>query len=241
MLTEGADASLTVDGYTVTSSSNTVTGVIKGVTLKLVAADSDNTITLDVSRDTSVLSDQVSTLVDKLNSALSYIKSQNTYNESDDTANVLMGNATLSSIRSNIADTLLESVSGNSTYTTAASIGISYGSDGTLSFDSSTFAAALAENPDEVINVVKSLSSSLYTSLDAYVDPTTGTLTKTEDSINERISEVEEQLEAAEARCEKQNEILEEQFSKLMTLISSTSTISSYLTYQIDALNSSSD
>ena len=148
----GQDATFSVDGYSMTSASNTVTGVIPGVTLTLMGTNS-TAIDLNITQDTSGLSTSASTLVADLNSVLSAINTQNTYNSSSSssTSNVLMGNPTLYGIKNSITATLLGNIQGNSTYTTAASMGITFGSGGTLSLTPTSSPAALSANPTETV------------------------------------------------------------------------------------------
>ena len=138
----------------VNSATNTVSGVIPGVTLSLTGTNPNTAINVNITQDNSGLDSQVNTLVGDISSALSYINSQNTVALFTllplSTANVLMGNASLFTMKNTITNTLLENISGNSTYTTAASIGINFQSDGTVTLDSDTFAGALSANPTEV-------------------------------------------------------------------------------------------
>ena len=215
----GQDAQLTVDGYAVTSASNAVTGVINGVTLNLTGTNPTTAINLNITEDTSGLSSQASTLVSDVSTALAYINSQNTYSSSSSsssssaTANVLMGNASLFSIKNSIVNTLLENISGNSTYTTAKSIGINFASDGSVSLDSNTFAAALSANPTEVQNVVQTLSTDLYKKLNVYVDPNTGTINSIR-SINTQVNNINTQLATVDANCARQATALENEYTR---------------------------
>ena len=243
VLQEGRDASFSVDGYEMTSSSNTVTGVIEGVTLTLKKTSPDTAINLDITADHSNLSDSVSTLVSDISAALSYIKTQNTYSGDDSTvtAPALMGDSVLAGIKRTITTKLFAPIEGNSIYTTAKSIGISYASDGTVSLNADTFAAALSDNPDEVLNAVKTLSTNLYNALNVYVDPTTGTIQSIENTINARISDLTDQITSVEERCDRQAEVLKKQFSALETLISESSYTKNYLTQQVNAWKGNSN
>ena len=241
----GQNAELTVDGYSVTSASNTVSGVIPGVTLSLTGTNSSSDpITLTISQDTSTLTTDVNTLVSDINSVLSYINTQNTYNSSSSssssTSNVLMGNPTLAAIKSSIDDTLLGNISGNSTYTTADSIGIEFGvngsTDGTISLDSNTFSAALSANPTEVINAIKSISASLYTNLNGYVDPTTGTLTSLQSSISDKITSINQQLTQVDERCSKQAQVLQNEYNNLEVAIENSNNTKTFLTDMVNAM-----
>jgi flagellar hook-associated protein 2 len=239
----GEDAVLSVDGYTVTSSSNTVTGVISGVALDLVGTNENSPITLTVERSTDAISDNLDTLVGYINDALSYIKKQNTYSEAsdDETANILMGNSTLAGIKRSITSMVQGTIEGNSTYTTATSIGITVTSTGTISLDADALAAALSDNPDEVINAVKSFSSSLYDKLDVYVDPNTGTLVSIQNSVQSRIDNLEDRIEDAEDRFARKAEVLSAKYAALEVLISESDMLSSYLTQIVDSMTKSSD
>jgi flagellar hook-associated protein 2 len=245
LIQKGQDAAFSIDGYDMTSPSNTITGVIPGVTLTLTGTNS-TAIDLNITQDTSGLSTNASTLVSDLNSVLTYINSQNTYNSSSSsstssTSNVLMGNTTLYGIKNSITTTLLGNIQGNSTYTTAASIGITFGTDGTLSFDSSTFSAALSANPTETVNAIQSLSTALYTNLNAYVDPSTGILTSLQTSISDKITDDKTQLTQVEAQCAQQAQVITNEFNNLEVVIEQANTTKTWLTDMINVMTNTSN
>ncbi|OPY60000.1 MAG: Flagellar hook-associated protein 2 [Syntrophorhabdaceae bacterium PtaU1.Bin034] len=235
---EGKDALLKIDGYDIISSSNTLTGAIDGITLKLTGTNENKPVTLEIAQDNSGLSDKVNTLVSDINSALAYIKDQNTYISSDSSSSSskpLMGDVSLSGIKQTITTILFGDIKGNETYKTAASIGISFGSDGTLSLDADKFSAALSDNPDEVLNAVKSLSTGLYNGLNVYADPYSGTIKSIEDTISTRIDEIEDQIEEVEARCDRQAELLQKRFSALEVLIAQSNQTQDWLEQMTNA------
>jgi flagellar hook-associated protein 2 len=238
-LQAGQDAHLTVDGYSVTSATNTVTGVIAGVSLNLTGTNPDTAINLNVYQDNSDVESQVSTLVDNMNKAFEFINSQNTYDSESTTANILMGNGNLYSIKRTMVNTVLENISGNTKYTTAASIGLEFQDDGTLSIDADKFAAALSDNPSEVLNAVKTLSTDLYKNLNVYVDPYVGTIKSIEDTINEQIDNLNDQLDQVDANCAKQAEVLEAQYTALQTLLSQSESTKTFLTAMTDSMSNS--
>jgi flagellar hook-associated protein 2 len=151
-----------------------------------------------------------------------------------------MGNPTLYGIKNSITTTLLGNIEGNSTYTTADSVGITFGTGGVLSLDSDTFSAALSANPTEVTNVIQSLSTALYTNLNAYVDPTTGTLTSLQSSISSKITEDNTQLTQVEAQCAQQAQAITTEYNNLEVVIEQANTTKTWLTDQINALTNTS-
>ena len=76
----GADASVTVDGVTVTRTGNTIDDIIAGVTLDLLKADmGTTTVTLNIGRDIDAIMAKINTFVTEYNSISSYIHTQTSY------------------------------------------------------------------------------------------------------------------------------------------------------------------
>ena len=234
----GADASVKIDGYDITSTTNTLTNVISGVTLTLKGTNSGSPITLAITENTSAISGKVSALVSSINSVLSYVKTQNTYS-SDSKSTPLMGDINLHTVRNNIIDAVFAEVSGNTIYKTASSIGFTFASDGTLSLNSTTFSEALSSNRQEVINILTQLGDTLKTNMNVYIDPFTGTLTQVEKSINQTITDIDKRIEELNERYEREAEALEKKYNSLELLISSSSLMKNWLTQQIDYMKKS--
>ncbi len=153
VLQEGKDASFTVDGISMTSSTNKVTDAITGVTLNLLKASPDTTITIDVDTDTKTIEDKVNAMLDAYNQVIGFVNDQMSYDsDSKKTGGVLFGDNVLKSIKSTIQEAMLAKV-GNSTIKYMSDVGITINSDNTLSLDSSTFEDALATNFQDVKNL----------------------------------------------------------------------------------------
>jgi len=144
----GEDASLTVDGVTVTRSENTIDDILTGVTLDLLKADEGTTITLNIDRDTDTLMSNISAFVASYNNISSYIHTQGSYDETkQETGGILFGDGTLSSIKSDLTSILTGSVWGvSSDYATMGLVGISVDQEGTLSVDESKLRGYLTTN-----------------------------------------------------------------------------------------------
>lgn len=155
-ITQGQDAVVSVGGqggYTLSSSSNTVQGLLPGVTINLVSAQAagSSPITLTVSPDGSAMANQVQSLVTAANQALSDINKYAGYNYSTNTGGPLMGDSNLNALTSAILQVVGGALgTGNAT---AASVGLSLTKNGTINFDSSTFAAAYDANPSQVASL----------------------------------------------------------------------------------------
>jgi flagellar hook-associated protein 2 len=154
-LVAGADASIIVDGVTTTSPDNTVDDVISGVTLNLLKADIDTTVTLNIDRDVDAIMEKISAFVDAYNEVTSYIQQQQSYNEDEEkTGGILFGDGTLSSVKSDITSTLIQSVWGvSSEYSMMGLVGINVDNKGQLSIDNEKLQGYLNTNFNDVKNL----------------------------------------------------------------------------------------
>jgi flagellar hook-associated protein 2 len=136
-LVAGADASLRIDGVTVTSSDNTVSDVLPGVTLKLLKADANTMITLTIDRDLDGIMEKIESFVSAYNTVAAYIKEQQTYDEEQGKpGGVLFGDGTLSSVKSDLTTSLIQQVWGvSSELSTLGLLGVHVDKVGQLTMD----------------------------------------------------------------------------------------------------------
>ena len=122
----GEDAEIVVDNVIITNSSNTIEDVIAGATLNLVGEDSDTTVTLKVERDLASIKSKIEGMVSAYNSIMDYINIQFTYDEdTEQVGGILFGDGTLSTIKSELINTVTRTVAGaSSDYNKLALIGI---------------------------------------------------------------------------------------------------------------------
>lgn len=140
--TDGLDASITVNGQVLTSSTNTFEDLTPGVDVTL-GAKATGTADIAVTRDTKSLADKVKSMVDAVNSALGEISSLTAYDPATKTAGLLSGDSGLRSIRSELLSTITTGIDG----TSLASVGIQVDKTGKLTFDSAKFTEAYEADP----------------------------------------------------------------------------------------------
>jgi len=80
-ITAGQDSEISIDGVTVTGSSNVIDDVITGVTIDLLKADAATTVTLEIDHDLDAVKSNIQDFVDKYNTVMTYINTQFSYNE----------------------------------------------------------------------------------------------------------------------------------------------------------------
>jgi flagellar hook-associated protein 2 len=140
-----ADAQFSVNGLTLASPTNQVTGVIAGVTVNLSQANSTNQVTL--APDTASMQKALSDFASAYNGLISTIKSLTAYDPSSQTAAVLNGDSAMRSLQQQVQSLVGSSVPGGSgDITYLSQVGLQVQKDGTLTLDSATFNAAAA-NP----------------------------------------------------------------------------------------------
>lgn len=163
VLQEPQDAIFTVDGISITSSTNDVEDVIDGVTLHLYQTTADDTsITLEVGTDLSAVKDAVVALVDAYNAYrdFAYASQQLPTDDNADTT-VLFGDSTLRSINGSVASTLNTTIDAN----TLSLLGLSFDSYNNLELDEDVLDAALLSSLDDIQSLLSFQMDSSSSSL----------------------------------------------------------------------------
>jgi len=144
------NATLKVDGITISKASNTVTDVLDGVTLNLQKTNSGSPTSLSVTRDTAGAQAQAKNFVDSVNAMLDGLKKMAGYDLDSKTAGALYGDAATSNFRSGLRNILNATIVGAGSITSLSQLGIGFLRDGRLEFKADKFAAALAANAGDV-------------------------------------------------------------------------------------------
>lgn len=155
-LQAGQDASLVVDGVSISRTTNSISDILTGVTLNLKEADPDNTINITIDRDYQAIADKLNNFVSKYNDVMGYIREQFTYNEEDGTAGELFGDAGLVSVQGGILSIITDRIGLlPSDLRSLSQVGFDTDRNGFLSFDSDEF---LEKIKDNFLGVVKIFS-----------------------------------------------------------------------------------
>lgn len=237
-----SDATVVVNGVSVTSSSNAVTNAIDGVTLNLTQATPGTTSTLTVATDGSTIQANIEKFVSAYNAAMNLMRKDTSYDASTSTASILMGDSLTRNIMSSIRSTVAQAVPGlNGSLQTLADVGISTGKDGTLTIDSNKLQEALGDPAKNVGSLfVKSanttgIASTMSTLLDTYV-AVDGMLADRTNGLQASLKTNADQQQAMQAHLDAIQQRYLSQYTALDAMIASMSTTSSYLTQQLAKL-----
>ncbi len=147
------DLEFTLNGISITRSSNTVDDVLDGVTFDFTAETGGSPATVKVERDFEAVSEKVQDLVDKYNALQEIIKETTAYDVNSAEAGVLLGESSVRTISTQLRNVIYSIVPGleNSNVRSLSEVGISTDKDtGQLSFNASTFESQLAKHGDDV-------------------------------------------------------------------------------------------
>ncbi len=228
------DASVTVNGTTVTRSSNTASDIIPGVTMQLVSVTPDGgaATELSVSRDASATQTKVQGLVDAFNAVASAVSKQLSYDSSKTsaTANPLFGDSMLQGLQRRMGGLVATSYAHGSGTVSARQLGISLNTDGTLAFDASKLAAASGSDPTAIDDLVAGLGAALATMSDDYTKSSTGLIAGKIDANRALITGYDKQIQGIEDAATALGARLSQQFTALETLMTQLQSQSSFLT-----------
>lgn len=245
-LTQGADARLSFGDpatpMVVTSTSNTFTNVVPGVTFSVTALGA---ATIDVTADPKAVAASVKAVVDAANAVLADIKA--TTAATSATAK-LKGDSALRRISAEV----LSAVSGLVGTESPGTFGLDLTREGTVRFDETKFLAALAADPDgtrqtlggqvasDGVVTVVGVVQRLIGVADGATDRSTGTLTKLAEGRDALAGDLQDRIDDWDDRLALRRNTLVRQFTAMETALSSLKQQSSWLAGQLASLPSSS-
>ncbi len=244
-LTDGADAQITFDGtnpYSITSSSNTFTGIMPGVNVS-VSEVTTGPVTVTVEHDYEQLADSVSELVDQFNELKSTMAAATKVDPNLETQVPLAFNSSVRRAEQGLLDAFVDLVD-DSPLDTATLVGVSLERDGTLSFDRDAFIEAATEDIDGVTRLFiaptegdsPGILDRLVTASDNAAAFGTGILSNAEEAEKARIESFTEQIDAFEARLERKEIQLRNTYTRLESALGSLNNQSNWLAGQLGAL-----
>jgi len=220
LATQGQDALLTVDGVPISSSTNTVTGAIQGVTLTLNSASPGSTQTLTVAPDTGSVTTAINNFVNAYNTVITSINQQFQV-DANGNGGTLTGDSSLRTLQSSLLNDVNYALTGNNGIVNLSSLGVNLQNDGTLSVDNSTLSSALSNNFSNVQSFfqttgsVTGFAANFSTSLLALTDATTGPISVDLSGINAEQTDLTNQINAFQAQLTTEQANLTTQYSQI--------------------------
>jgi len=240
---QGTDASLTVDGVPIDSSSNTVTTAVPGVTLNLLGLTS-TPVALQVGSDTSQAAAAINQFVSDYNTIISSLNSQFTYDASTGASGTLMGDSAAEIVQSALLGDMATTVASNGAISSLGSLGISMNDDGTLTVDNSQLTSALQGNFQAVQNFFQNTSTGfaqkLSSDLTNLTDPTKSPIAIDLSGINSSISSLQSEISDFQANLDSQRQTLTTYYSSINSTLQELPILLNSINSQLGSLKTSS-
>jgi flagellar hook-associated protein 2 len=238
--TKAADAEFTVDGLPATSASNSVTSALDGITLNLSKVGSSS---VTVTTDQSAATTAVTNLVSAYNNFVSTYQTLTKYDATGNSVGALIGDATVSSIKSQVTNILNANAADGSAskYNSLSDLGLAFQTDGTIKLDSAKLSNALSADPRRVQNLFSG-DNGFAKKLDSVITGWTGSqgiLTQRTANLNKRLQDYQDQTTKLDTSMDAYQTRLTKQYSALDAMMTKLNSTSDFLTQQFDALTKS--
>lgn len=237
-----ADAAITINGISVTSTTNTFENVVDGLTLTAGKVSSSD-VAVTVSDDTDGMEKVVKSFVSAFNDLSKYIKDQTKYDAAAKKASPLQGDGTTVNFQRQLRNIINTTSTASTVYSRLSDIGITMAEDGTLSIKTSKLEAAL-KKPDEVRKLLATDGSTSASSgfADRFRDLANqvlgpeGSIQLSEDGLNAKIKRNQDRQDELTRRADGYEARLRKQFESLDTTVSKYNSLNSYVSNQMSAL-----
>jgi flagellar hook-associated protein 2 len=242
-----ANTQATINGISVTSSTNSLSGVIGGITFN-VNQTTSQPATVSVTQNTSAIQTAVSGFVSAYNSLQSFLATETAYDPTSNTAAPLQGDSTTTGIQNQMRSMLSQTTGASSVFATLSSIGVQFQKDGSLSLDNATFTSALGNLPE----LTKALSNIDPTnaSNDGFGEQfnnwttnllnTGGTIPNKTAAIQSEITSNKNDQTALKTRLAQVQSALQAQYTALDATMSQENSLASFVTQQFYKSSSTS-
>jgi flagellar hook-associated protein 2 len=221
---------------TVTSTTNTFTDLVPGLSVTVSKASAD-AVTVGVAQDTTKAQAVASGLVDAMNAISAYYKSNTavtsttsaTSGTTTTTAGVLMGDGTTRDVVQRLSSTMSAPVDGKSPST----IGIVITKDGDFTFDADVFQKALATDPQGTQAMLAGVAANVGATATAASDKYDGSITTSITGQQSVAKDLNTQIDSWTDRLTARRASLQTLYASLETSLSKLQSQSSWLASQL--------
>ncbi len=235
----GSNASLMVDGVPINSASNTISGVIPGVTLNLASASPSTPVSISITPNTTQAQSAINTFVSAWNQVVQDLNTQFAVGANGTAAQPLESDGTVRDVQQQLLSAITYSIGGNNGFVNLASIGLNLNNDGTITVDSTALSNALSNNFSNVQSLLQGTSgvaTFMSNTLNQITDPTQGSIaldlqgmSQTNQDLNSQISDMQSTLSA-------QQQFLTAQYDQVQVALQELPLIQSQITSQLGTL-----
>ncbi|NOT00681.1 MAG: flagellar filament capping protein FliD [Phycisphaerales bacterium] len=212
----GSDAQRPV---VLTSSTNSLTNVLDGVTLDLVGTSPDP-VDLSVTQDIDSIVNDLESFVSSYNAVLDSMAQATRFDAEAGVRGVLVGDSTVLQIQNRLRTTLTARVVGaDPGFDRLSSVGFHSGTGGRLSFNADEFRAAFSADPEKVERLFTTEEGGFGDKIDKLLSDLTdnfdGVLSRKDHLLDDRKSAFDDRIVALQEALDRKQSRLERQFQGL--------------------------
>lgn len=206
--TSATDASVTVNGITITDDDNVIDTAIQGISFTLKEITT-TPVTITADRDDDAIVAKIQAFMDAYNAIMDYIDQNKVFNPDEDIKGPFVGESLVRRIESELQNTITGFYEDGSTVKMLADLGLTASQSGDMEFDEDKFRALLETDfegvmdfftVDSAADTTAGTSASFLNALKATLvtlnDPDSGLLASRDESITESMKTTQERIDA---------------------------------------------
>lgn len=227
-VTAASNAQVTLSGgNTLTSSTNTFSGQIPGITFT-VSQQTFSSVTVSVGNDTASITSKIQALVDAANTLHS--------EAANDTqqGSPLQGDDSLNEMLLSLGQSVSYGTTSGDSYT---KYGIDIDKNGVISFDSAAFLAAYQSDPTSAQSAINGFAKSLSSTANNAVDPTYGSITVKLNELSDQESRLNASISTWTDRLSTLQDQLTSKYTAMETALASLGSQQNYLNTIFASIN----
>ena len=241
-----ANASALINGAPVSSTSNTLSNVVDGMTLTFQRVTTAP-VQIGTAPDKDAIRKKVEAFVTAYNDLNKELAAQTKFDAASKTAGALQGDSAAVSLRNALRNTLRGNSSASATFTRLADIGFDVLQDGSIKLDSTKLDNGLANigemkklfsNSDTLVPANNGFGTLFRTQADQALG-VDGSIASRSDGLRDRISRNEKRQAELEVRVAQTEARLRKQYSALDAQMGQLQSLSNYVSQQITVMNNS--
>jgi flagellar capping protein FliD len=239
---EAANATVDVNGLTLSRTNNVLDDAITGVYIDLLLVAVGTNVELRVTRDTTTITDNINNLVSAYNLAIADIATltgARSEDEEDVYSGSLKGDSTVSLIKSQLRSMLIsDSSTASGTMTAFRDVGLDIDRYGVMSINATTLSTALTNSFDDVVAMFsadtnsqtevgtasRGIAGDAIVLINDLID-SRGTIASQSANATSRISTFEDQIAALETRMASLLARYTKQFAAMESMVGQTNTM----------------
>ena len=241
-----ANASALINGAPVSSTTNTLTNVVDGMTLQLQRVTTAP-VQVTTAADQDAIRKKIEAFVSAYNDLNNELVTQTKYDAATKTAGTLQGDSAAVSLRASLRNTLRGNSGASTTFTRLADIGFDVQQDGSIKLDSKKLDNAVANlgelkklfsNNDIAVPANNGFATLFRIQADQAMG-VDGSIASRSDGLRDSISRNEKRQAELENRVSQTEARLRKQYTALDTQMGQLQSLSSYVTQQMAVLANS--